>query len=152
MASTSGQKRKHNFCVLCRYYEKEKGIVLPVNEEGWFPTNDLGEWNNGLFKVLGRKDNLFIPGGENIQPEEIEEVIRKVCGQESIVIPLDDEEFGARPGVYLKDPSRLEKLQNKLQPYLPKYKIPIKAFELPEMLGLKPNRKELAGRVKSCQR
>jgi o-succinylbenzoate---CoA ligase len=129
------------------YYEKGKGVVLPINEEGWFPTNDLGEWNNGLFKILGRKDNLFISGGENIQPEEIEEVIRRVCRQESIVIPLHDEEFGARPGVYLKNPSLLEELKNKLQSHLPKYKIPIKAFELPELLGLKPNREELADRL-----
>jgi O-succinylbenzoic acid--CoA ligase len=134
------------------YYEKGKGIVLPVNEEGWFPTKDLGEWTSGTFKVLGRKDNLFISGGENIQPEEIEEVIRRVCGQESIVVPLKDEEFGAKPGVYLKDPSLLEELQNKLHSHLPKYKIPIKAFEMPELLGLKLNRKELADKAEPCQR
>ncbi len=131
------------------YYEKNKGIVLPLNNEGWFQTKDLGEWNNGMFKILGRKDNLFISGGENIQPEEIEEVIRRVCGQESIVVALPDEEFGARPGVFLKDASQLGQLQNQLKDHLPKFKIPIKSFCLPEQTGMKPNRKEFADKARA---
>ncbi len=134
------------------YYEKEKGVVLPLNEEGWFQTKDLGHWENGIFKILGRKDNLFISGGENIQPEEIEEVIRRVCGMhEAIVVPIPDEEFGARPVVFLKDLVPLEQLQTRLQLHLPKYKIPIKVFELLEQTGLKPNRKALADKAFAYQ-
>ncbi len=126
------------------YFEKGKGITLPLHE-GWFATKDLGCWKEGKFHILGRKDNLFISGGENIQPEEIEEVIRRVCGlHEAIVVPIADEEFGARPAVFLKDPSHLTELQGMLKEHLPKYKIPIKAFILPEQTGLKPNRKALA--------
>jgi O-succinylbenzoic acid--CoA ligase len=129
------------------YYEKGK-IVLPLHH-GWFQTKDLGRWDNGLFKVIGRKDNLFISGGENIQPEEIEDVIRRVCGlPEVVIVPIPDQEFGARPAVFLKDPVPLEELQEMLKFHLPKYKIPIKSFELPET-GLKPNRKALAEMI--CQ-
>lgn len=124
------------------YYQNGK-IELPL-KDGWFQTKDLGRWENGRFKVLGRKDNLFISGGENIQPEEIEEVIRRVCGlPEAVIVPIPDEEFGARPVVFLKNPIPLEQIQEILKSYLPKYKIPIKSFELPET-GLKPNRKALA--------
>jgi len=130
------------------YYEKGKGVVLPL-QEGWFATNDLGCWKDGKFHVLGRKDNLFISGGENIQPEEIEEVIRRVCRlNEALVVPFADEEFGARPVVFLHDPLLLKDLQNRLKEHLPKYKIPIKAFALPEQTSLKPNRKALADRVR----
>ncbi|MBS0648335.1 MAG: AMP-binding protein [Verrucomicrobia bacterium] len=129
------------------YYEKEKGRVLPL-QDGWFATKDLGCWKEGKFYILGRKDNLFISGGENIQPEEIEEVIRRVCGfQEAVVVPIADEEFGARPGVFLQDPLQLEHLQKMLKEHLPKFKIPIKAFTLPEQMGLKVNRKALAERA-----
>jgi len=127
------------------YYEKGQ-LTLPLTD-GWFATQDLGCWENGLFKVIGRKDNLFISGGENIQPEEIEEVIRRVCGlHDAVVVPMPDKEFGARPAVFLNDPLPLEELQDRLKTHLPKFKIPIKCFELPET-GLKPHRKTLAEMV-----
>ncbi len=127
------------------YYEKGK-IELPL-KDGWFQTKDLGCWEDGLFKIIGRKDNLFISGGENIQPEEIEEVIRRICGlHDAVVVPIPDKEFGARPAVFLKHPVPLEELQEMLKAHLPKFKIPIKCFDLPET-GLKPHRKTLADMV-----
>ena len=127
------------------YYEKGK-IDLPL-KDGWFQTKDLGCWDDGLFKIIGRKDNLFISGGENIQPEEIEEVIRRICGlHDAVVVPIPDQEFGARPAVFLKQLVPLEELQEMLKAHLPKFKIPIKCFELPET-GFKPQRKTLADMV-----
>ncbi len=113
--------------------------------DGWFATGDLGTWQSNRFQILGRKDNLFISGGENIQPEEIEEALRIHCHIfDAIVIPLPDPEFGARPAVFLPDPSLLPQIQSQLKEVLPKFKIPIQAFPLPSNLGLKPNRKKLA--------
>jgi len=132
------------------YYEKGS-ISLPL-KDGWFQTKDLGCWEDGMFKIIGRKDNLFISGGENIQPEEIEEVIRRVCGlHDAVVVPIPDKEFGARPVVFLKERIPLEELQEMLESYLPKFKIPIKSFELPET-GLKPSRKTLADIVQQGQK
>jgi O-succinylbenzoic acid--CoA ligase len=119
------------------YYEKGKGTSLPLNDQGWFQTKDLGMFTEGRFDIIGRKDNLFISGGENIQPEEIENAIRTYCSiEEAIVVPLPDVEFGARPGVFLSDSSLLPLIQSKLKDVLPKFKIP-------DNLGLKPNRKNL---------
>lgn len=120
---------------------------LPLTD-GWFATGDLGSWHNDRFQILGRKDNLFISGGENIQPEEIEESLRIHCHIfDAIVVPLPDPEFGARPAVFLPDPSLLPYLQTQLLSVLPKFKIPIQAFPLPPNLGLKPSRKML---IESC--
>lgn len=122
------------------YYTDSK-IILPLNQEGWFVTQDLGIWADKRFKVLGRSDNLLISGGENIHPEEIEESIFLYCDHLfSIVIGIPDCEFGERPAVFLTDPSQLFKIQNILASYLPKYKIPVKAFLMPPQAGLKPNR------------
>jgi o-succinylbenzoate---CoA ligase len=125
------------------YYEKGE-TSLPLNAEGWFQTKDLGQWDREFFQILGRKDNLFISGGENIQPEEIEKAIRQACGlHEAIVVPIPDAEFGHRPAVFLYNPEKLQLVQAALKDHLPKYKIPIRAFLLPEASGLKPNRKAL---------
>jgi O-succinylbenzoic acid--CoA ligase len=125
-----------------------QGYLNMPPQDGWFATGDLGKWENGKFQILGRKDNMFISGGENIQPEEIEEVIRRVCGfHESVVVPLADPEWGHRPVVFLHDPQQLTPLQTALKDHLPKYKIPIAAFSLPEQSGLKVNRKLLAQKL-----
>jgi o-succinylbenzoate---CoA ligase len=126
--------------------------ISHLNTEGWFETGDLGMWKEGRFEIIGRKDNLFISGGENIQPEEVEAAIRDHCNIfDAIVVPLKDEEFGARPVVFLSDPSLLRAIQFRLLPHLPKFKIPIQAFLLQENKGLKHNRlllKKLANKEK----
>lgn len=130
--------------VLFQGYLQENRLHLPLNSEGWFETGDLGRWNENRFEIIGRKDNLFISGGENIQPEEIEAAIRlHCCLEDAVVVPLKDEEFGARPAVFLKDPSLLPQVQSKLLDVLPKFKIPVRAFPLPKETGLKIQRKAL---------
>ena len=44
--------------------------------DGFFYTNDLGTWDeNHYFRIVGRKDDMIISGGENIYPVEVEEVL-----------------------------------------------------------------------------
>ena len=50
-------------------YVKEERVEPTLDKQGWFHTGDLGCLNDdGTLTVLGRKDNMFISGGENIQP------------------------------------------------------------------------------------
>ncbi|MGR3973226.1 MAG: AMP-binding protein [Candidatus Rhabdochlamydia sp.] len=135
------------------YLQPDHSLLLDVDAQGWFETKDLGMWDKGNFHILGRQDNLFISGGENIQPEEIEQLIRHFYPEEEpVVIPIPDEEFGARAAVYLKHPLLLPLIQTTLKDHIPSFKIPIKAFLLPPMTTLKPNRKwlqELASKAPS---
>ena len=44
--------------------------------DGFFYTNDLGTWDeNHFLRIVGRKDDMIISGGENIYPVEVEEVL-----------------------------------------------------------------------------
>lgn len=81
------------------YLQKNHKIRPLVNRYGWFQTKDRGEWNaEGKLVVKGRLDNMFISGGENIQPEEIEKLIFSSGMVEQVfVLPKDDPEFGRRP-------------------------------------------------------
>src|SRR5438270_215571 len=60
------------------YWNKDQTLSLPL-ENSWFPTKDVGVFDSkrGL-AILGRKDHLFISGGENIYPEEIEEALENL--------------------------------------------------------------------------
>ena len=52
-----------------------KGPVLASSislNNGWFETNDLGEYDNNELVVLGRSDDVIISGGENLSLNAVE--------------------------------------------------------------------------------
>ncbi|NVL90388.1 MAG: o-succinylbenzoate--CoA ligase [Desulfobacterales bacterium] len=127
--------------------------TLPVDDDGWFRTGDLGRLNSdGYLEVTGRKDNMFISGGENIHPEEIEHALCLLSGvSEAVVVPIEDQEFGFRPVAFIRsrEGSRIDKgeIVSYLEQYLPRFKIPVSFYELPDETGqgrIKPDRHYLA--------
>jgi o-succinylbenzoate---CoA ligase len=110
-------------------YVEGDAIDRPLDADGWFHTGDLGNLiENGYLRVLGRKDNLFVSGGENIQPEEIEEALSSLEGvEEAVVVPTPDPEFGARPVAFVRMSDGIvegETLARALEKVLPRFKIP----------------------------
>jgi len=132
--------------------EWRDGAVQPLPlESGWLPTGDLGRFEDGYLTVTGRSDNVFISGGENIQPEEIERALLEVTGAETVVVtPRADEEFGARPLAWLRmdsDDFDEENWNRRLRDVLPGYMIPVAYRVLPKDCGLKPDRVQLMKRL-----
>ena len=104
-------------------------IERSLDQNGYFATRDIGHYSyqTGL-TFLGRKDRLFISGGENIYPEEIERALLSIQGiLDARVTPTYDREFGMRPTAYIhsRDPIQPEKIKQTLALALPKYKIPV---------------------------
>ena len=131
-------------------------LDLPLETDGWFHTGDLGELDdNGYLRVLGRRDNLFISGGENIQPEEIEEVLCRLdVIDEAVVVPVPDPEFGHRPVAFVRsEGDEPGDLAPKLRAFLPGFKVPTAFHPWPEdaQRGIKPDRKALRERAQQLQ-
>ena len=157
---------------LCKGYLSSGKLKKITDKAGWFHSGDLGELSeDGYLTVMGRKDNLFISGGEKIQPEEIEEQIRNIPGvEEVVVVQIPDLEFGERPVAVIKmeENKKKEKRQDSinkktkqgwqrtetiekfreiedcLRKLLPRYKVPDHFLLWPEegRKGLKINRVE----------
>ena len=72
-------------------------------EDGWFITSDLGsEDENGNWRIHGRADEVFISGGENINPFEIEQSICAIDGIDTaVVVPAPHESFGVVPWAFV---------------------------------------------------
>lgn len=131
----------------------QNGKICPLtNSRGWFATKDKGSWNEqGKLVVCGRLDNLFISGGENIQPEEIEQVLfSSELLEQVVVVPLADEEFGARPVAFVQfygefSQQAVEKLQFFATQRLERFKQPVGYFPLGEkwLGGIKISRRQL---------
>lgn len=119
--------------------------------EGWFATGDLGRIDSdGYLTVTGRKDNMFVSGGENLQPEEIEAALGQIPGIiAAVVVPVDDAEFGQRPVAFIDMAVHAEiepaEIVAKLEKSLPRFKIPDRILPWPSELvekGIKLDRKQ----------
>ena len=78
--------------VMLGYYKDPKRTKSVFTEDGWFRTSDIAiQDEKGRFFIKGRNNNMILgPSGENIYPEEIENVINNVEGvSESIVVERD---------------------------------------------------------------
>ncbi len=81
------------------YWKDEQKTSQVMTADGWLRTGDMG-WmdEEGYIYLAGRADDMIIRGGENISPEEVEDVLRshpKV--DDAAVIGVSDPEWGQEP-------------------------------------------------------
>jgi acyl-CoA synthetase (AMP-forming)/AMP-acid ligase II len=69
-----------------------------LDEDGWFSSRDRGRIDeDGYLFIEGRADDTIIRGGENIAPDEIEDVLLACDGiVDAVVVGLPDDEWGQR--------------------------------------------------------
>lgn len=78
--------------VMLGYYKDPERTRAVLTDDGWFRTNDLACVDaKGRYYIKGRLNNMILgPSGENIYPEEIEQVINNFGGvNESLVMERD---------------------------------------------------------------
>ena len=70
-----------------------------LREGGWIHTGDLAvEDDAGNVRIVGRADNMFITGGENVSPEEIERVLEADdTVAQACVVAVPDTRWGQVP-------------------------------------------------------
>ncbi len=111
------------------YWRNEKATNESITD-GWFHTGDLVKQDEeGYFYVVDRKKNMFISGGENVFPAEIESFLytnEKI--KEVAVIGVDDEKWGEVGKAYIVLKENLSADENEIIDFckgnLAKYKIP----------------------------
>ncbi|MFG0834079.1 AMP-binding protein [Aeromonas bivalvium] len=138
-------------------YFQAGGLVLPLDEEGWFHTRDKGHLTpDGELVVEGRLDNLFISGGENIQPETIEQrLVDHGAVAQALVVPVPSEEWGQRPAAFIDwhgEPVPHAELASWIRATLPGFMVPDRWLPWPDLGGnLKPSRTLLAQSLRQAE-
>ncbi|MBI5595509.1 MAG: AMP-binding protein [Elusimicrobia bacterium] len=104
---------------LGRPEETSKALV-----DGWVRTGDLAQRDaEGYYYILGRKKEMYISGGENVYPVEVEAVLQAHPGVlEAAVVGVPHERWGeagrafvvARPGVSLSPEALASFLEGRL--------------------------------------
>jgi len=70
---TQGELRSRGFYVMKEYYKQPEETTKAFASGGWFRTGDLGTMDEkGYIKITGRLKDMFITGGVNAYPAEIE--------------------------------------------------------------------------------
>jgi acyl-CoA synthetase (AMP-forming)/AMP-acid ligase II len=83
------------------YYKEAES---PFTSEGWFPTGDIARRSNDTngLTFVGRKKELIIRGGENIQPDEVEKVLLQLPGVADVVVAGISHHFlGETPAAFI---------------------------------------------------
>lgn len=77
--------------------------LSPFTDDGYYVTGDVFRRDdNGFYAFIGRADDMFVSGGENIYPSEVEELLAghpEVVN--SCVVPVDDEIKGKKPVAFV---------------------------------------------------
>lgn len=123
----------------------------PIHQDHEFRTSDIGRFDAaGNLVVLGRSDQMFLSGGEIINPFEIEQVLAEQEGvTTAVVVPVNHPEFGQVPWAFVQSQHPLDpvKIKQLLRKGLPPYKIPKEILKMPvddRMNAMKPDRRKLA--------
>jgi fatty-acyl-CoA synthase len=138
------------------YWRNPARTAEVLDAEGWLHTGDLAERDaDGAYRICGRKKDMYISGGENVFPGEVEAVLSECAGvAEVVVIGVPDAKWGevgrafvvARAGHVLTPAQLAAHARSRLAGY----KVP-KSFivvdEIPRLGSGKPDRASLVTRT-----
>lgn len=113
---------------LCAGYFKNPDRFADSLIDGYFRTGDLVEYDTeGFFKVVGRLKDMYISGGENVYPGEVEQKLKQLDGvHEACVVAVPDVKWGEVGYAFLRTQKNytLPLLKEFLTPLLSRYKHP----------------------------
>jgi fatty-acyl-CoA synthase len=78
------------------YWQRPDETAAAFTADGWFRTGDLARRDaDGFYALVDRRKDMFISGGENVYPAEVEQVLRDhPAVSEVAVIGVPDPQWG----------------------------------------------------------
>jgi fatty-acyl-CoA synthase len=127
---TPGEIAYRGPTVVREYFRLPEATAAAIDQDGWLYSGDVGVIDeNGDLRLVGRTKEMYITGGFNVYPAEIEEQISRYSGVLLVaVIAVPHKIMGEvgrayivpKPGVVLDGNA----IQEYLKEYLADYKIP----------------------------
>ena len=111
------------------YYNNEKETNKVFDENGYFHTGDIGykDENDELYLVGRKRRNILFSNGENIYPDEIEELI--INNEEITKVKVYEKDEKITATIYVKEDIDVDKIIENINKILPTYKN-IKQYEV----------------------
>src|SRR5688572_30786548 len=108
------------------YWNNEEATRTAYGDDGWFRTGDLARRDaDGFFHIAGRRKEMFISGGVNVYPAEIEaELVSHPAVSDAAVVAVPDETWGESGVAFVVGTASADELTQYLGERLAKYKLP----------------------------
>jgi len=113
--SESGEVLLRGPNVMLGYLDDPESTAAAIDSDGWLHTGDIGEVDAaGNLRITDRLKDMYICGGFNVYPAEIEQVLARMEGvSDAAVIGVPDQRLGevgrafivARPGANIDEAS-----------------------------------------------
>jgi long-chain acyl-CoA synthetase len=84
-------------------YHNRPDVASPITADGFYFTSDVFRRDeNGFHFFVGRTDDMFVSGGENIFPGEVEKMLESHPDViQACVVPVDDDIKGTKPVAFV---------------------------------------------------
>jgi long-chain acyl-CoA synthetase len=84
-------------------YYNRPDVPSPITGDGFYVTGDVFRRDeSGFYFFVGRTDDMFVSGGENIFPSEVEKMLETHPDViQACVVPVDDEIKGTKPVAFV---------------------------------------------------
>ena len=121
------------------YHKLPEATTRAITPDGFYITGDVFHRDrDGFFSFVGRADDMFVSGGENIYPGEVETILEAhPAVAQACVIALPDEIKGTKPAAFVVLRAgagvSAELLQNHVLARAPAYAHPRRIWFLPSM-------------------
>ncbi|NND82400.1 MAG: AMP-binding protein [Gammaproteobacteria bacterium] len=136
-ADEVGRIQVRGYNVMQGYFENPQATAETI-VDGWLETGDLGWMDaNGYIKVTDRAKDMFISGGFNCYPAEIENLLLRHPGIDDVaVVGTADERLGEIGHAYIVSPAEAlasEDLIAWAREHMANFKVPRRFFRVPEL-------------------
>ncbi|ACY23167.1 AMP-dependent synthetase and ligase [Gordonia bronchialis DSM 43247] len=101
--SDEGEVLARGKMVMAGYLDDPDATAATIDADGWLHTGDIGTLDeHGNLKITDRLKDMYICGGFNVYPAEIEQTLARLDGvTESAVVGVPDERLGEVGRAYL---------------------------------------------------
>ena len=84
-------------------YHNRPDLPSPIRPDGFYVTGDVFRRDeNGFHMFVGRTDDMFVSGGENIYPGDVERMLERHPDiAQACVVPIDDDIKGQKPVAFV---------------------------------------------------
>ncbi|PWU09399.1 MAG: long-chain fatty acid--CoA ligase [Terriglobia bacterium] len=111
------------------FWKQPEATRAAIDAEGWLHTGDLAHWDeDGFYYIDGRIKEMFISGGVNVYPAEIENVLlQHPAIADAAVLGVPDAQWGEAGVAFLVfrgDPPSETELLEFLEARLARFKLP----------------------------
>jgi fatty-acyl-CoA synthase len=116
-------------CIALGYWNQPE-TTAKAFRDGWFMTGDAAMMDeDGFYYIVDRRKDMYISGGENVYPAEVEAVLHELAQvAECAVVGVPDERWGEVGRVYVIPVSGLSITSEEVLAYctrrLAKFKVP----------------------------